>query len=72
MFTTPMIRAIQGRRFSVTMTPEGWAVREEQDDRIVRAVTYTDWHRVERALLAFERGHTGPETGLDRETDAPN
>ena len=72
MFTIPMIRAIQGRRFSVTMTPEGWAVREEQDDRTVRAVTYTDWHRVERALLAFERGHAGPDTDLDPEAGAPN
>lgn len=33
---------------------QGWEVREEHDSRVVRLVRYTDWHRVERALAAFE------------------
>lgn len=32
----------------------GWEVREEQDDRIVRRVRYTDWQRVERARTVFD------------------
>jgi hypothetical protein len=32
---------------------EGWDVRDEQDSRILRRVVYHDWHRVERASLAF-------------------
>ena len=55
MLTNPITRDVRGRRFTVTMTAEGWAVREEQGDRVVRAVTYTDWHRVERAMEMFER-----------------
>jgi len=39
------------RRIIVTRAAKlGWEVREERDDRVVRLVTYTDWHRVERAL----------------------
>jgi hypothetical protein len=28
-------------------------VRDEQDDRVLKRVHYTDWHRVERALQMF-------------------
>jgi hypothetical protein len=28
-------------------------VREEHDDRVLREASYSDWHRVERALSAF-------------------
>jgi hypothetical protein len=31
----------------------GWEVREEQDEKVVRKIQYTDWHRVERAMLTF-------------------
>lgn len=31
----------------------GWEVREEQDDTVLKQVWYTDWHRVERALQVF-------------------
>jgi hypothetical protein len=45
--TTPK----SNRRIIVTRgATQGWEVREERDDRVVRLVTYTDWHRVERAL----------------------
>ena len=33
----------------------GWDVREERDDTVVKRVNYSDWHRVERAILVFER-----------------
>jgi hypothetical protein len=55
MPSLPIIRDAHGRRFSVTTTPAGWVVREEHEDRIVRDVTYRDWHRVERAVANFER-----------------
>jgi hypothetical protein len=32
----------------------GWDVREERDSRVVRQITYRDWHRVERVMQAFE------------------
>ena len=43
------------RRLTVTRGPHGWHLTEEQDAHIVRDVTYTDWHRVERAVKVFER-----------------
>ena len=42
-------------RFTVSSSERGWEVREEQDQRIVRTSHYSDWHRVERAVLVFER-----------------
>jgi len=41
-------------RFTVTRGEVGWDVREERDSRVVRRATYTDWHRVERAIRVFE------------------
>jgi hypothetical protein len=42
------------KRFSIRESgKEGWEVREEQDNTVVRNVHYTDWHRVERALHVF-------------------
>ena len=42
------------RKFSIKdCGPEGWEVRDEQDDRILKQVCYKDWHRVERALSMF-------------------
>jgi len=32
---------------------DGWEVREEQDQHVVKQVLYTDWHRVERAMGLF-------------------
>lgn len=47
---------VQGytRRATVTRAQDGWIYREEADARVVRQVTYTDWHRVERAMRTFE------------------
>ena len=42
------------RRFLISgQGRDGWEVREEQDERVVKQVRYTDWHRVERALGMF-------------------
>ncbi len=61
MFTNQITRDLPGRRFTVTVTTAGWAVREERDSHIVRTITYTDWHRVERAMQRFERAADRPE-----------
>jgi hypothetical protein len=54
MYARVLKKADQVRTFTITSTADaGWEVREEQDSRTVRAVRYTDWHRVERAKLAF-------------------
>lgn len=37
------------RRYSISPTETGWEVREERDSKVVKKVSYQDWHRVERA-----------------------
>jgi hypothetical protein len=53
MVTDPSRPVNSARRCTVTRTTHGWDVREEDGSRIVRHATYTDWHRVERALAIF-------------------
>jgi hypothetical protein len=42
-------------QITVTRRDNGWEVRETRDSTLVRAQQYSDWHRVERAVQAFER-----------------
>ncbi len=54
MFVRSFRDADTVRRFTISdVTLEGWEVREEQNDAVIRAVRYNDWHRVERARLLF-------------------
>ena len=54
MYTRLFHKAAHTRKFIISLMGEsGWEVREEQDSRIVRRVSYHDWHRVERAKRAF-------------------
>jgi hypothetical protein len=47
-------KADQTHRFVITSSHgSGWEVREEQDSHVISSVRYTDWHRVERARMAF-------------------
>ena len=47
-------KADQTHRFLITNhTGSGWEVREEEDSQVIWSVRYTDWHRVERARMAF-------------------
>jgi len=41
-------------RMTIVSTQTGWEVRQERDGRLIKLVTYLDWHRVERALQLFE------------------
>ena len=50
-------------RVVVTRSPQGWDFKEEHDNLVVREKTYTDWHRVERAMQAFERRADAAEGG---------
>jgi len=54
MYARIFHKADQTRRFTITNAGgSGWEVREEQDSRVISSVRYTDWHRVERARMAF-------------------
>jgi hypothetical protein len=52
MFTKELTQGGHTRRFSITEAGAlGWELKVEQDSLVVRQVCYTDWHRVERALM---------------------
>ena len=54
MFAKELRQAGHIRKFSITdMGNAGWEVRDVQDDRVLKQICYTDWHRVERALSMF-------------------
>jgi len=54
MFAKELYRAGHTRKFSIRdLGASGWEIRDEQDDRVLKQVCYTDWHRVERALNMF-------------------
>ena len=54
MYKRTFRKANQTHRFVITNTGgSGWEVREEQNSRVISSVRYTDWHRVERARMAF-------------------
>ena len=46
-------------QITVTRRESGWEVLETRDSTLVRTKRYSDWHRVERALEAFERAAEG-------------
>ncbi len=52
MFAKELQQAGHTKKFTITEAgAEGWEARVEQDNHVVRRVRYTDWHRVERAVL---------------------
>jgi hypothetical protein len=53
MFAKELQQAGHVRKFSIVEGNAGWEVRDIQDDRVLKQVCYTDWHRVERALHMF-------------------
>lgn len=56
MFSRQLTRAGRTRSFVVTsLEAAGWEVRVEEDGAVIRRTRYSDWHRVERALLGLER-----------------
>ena len=56
MFARQLRRAHHVRSYSIAPAgQEGWEVRLEEDRTLRRLDHYRDWHRVERAMAAFER-----------------
>ena len=56
MFSKELRQAGHRRLFEVsTLRPNGWEVRVVEDSEVVRRASYSDWHRVERAINAMER-----------------
>ena len=54
MYKRTFRKADQTHRFVITNTDgSGWEVREEQDSQVISRVRHNDWHRVERARMAF-------------------
>jgi hypothetical protein len=57
MFAKELRQAGHIKRFTISQAgAEGWEVKVEQDNDVVRQVYYQDWHRVERAaqLMALQ------------------
>ena len=57
MYARALEHAGETRRFTISTATNtgGWDVIEERDSRIFWSIHYTDWHRVERARMAFAR-----------------
>lgn len=43
---------------TVTKQADGWEVRQTHDATVVRTQTFSDWHRVERAVMRFEQSES--------------
>ncbi len=56
MFARELRKDDHTRRFLIEEKGTGgWEIRVEEDDAVLRRICYTDWHRVERAMLGFSR-----------------
>jgi len=54
MYARNFRKADETLKFTITDAGDaGWEVREEQGAEVVKRIHYTDWHRVERARMAF-------------------
>ena len=56
MYLRTLTNSQQTRRYTIQkVAAAGWEARVEQDSRVISATLYQDWHRVERARMAFAR-----------------
>ena len=56
MYLRTLTNSHQTRRYTIQkLAAAGWEVRVEQDSRVISTALYMDWHRVERARMAFAR-----------------
>ena len=62
MITKEFVTPGHTTRFTITRDAQGWEVREERDNAIVKHANYADWHRVERALHSFELEQSRPDS----------
>ncbi len=56
MFTSQRTEDNRLIRLTVTRTHDGWEMRQEQDNAVIRVTHLNDWHRVERRIQMFEQG----------------
>ena len=60
MYVRFLTNTRHNRRFTVRpAVTKGWEVRDEFDATVLKAASYLDWHRVERAkaMFALEADH---------------
>lgn len=56
MFSREFTLAEHSRRFTVSASDSGgWELQVTQDRAVVLHRSYSDWHRLERAMSAIER-----------------
>ena len=56
MYLRTLTNSHQTRRYTIQkLAAAGWEVRVEQDSHVISTALYMDWHRVERARMAFAR-----------------
>lgn len=54
MFAKTLTDGSHTRHFRIEEAgDDGWDVQQVEDSRLIERKRYTDWHRVERALLRF-------------------
>ena len=56
-------------RLTVTRERQGWEILEERDNRVVRRVHCSDWHRVERTIGMFTMGSDAPPAPRHRKNE---
>ena len=60
MYARTLRKNDQTRRFTIRESAgSGWEVREEEGERLLACITYTDWHRVERARTILDARAAG-------------
>ena len=73
MFDKELTQAGHTKRFTISDAGSSvWEVKVEQDSQVVRSVFYTDWHRVERAVLVLSMQVSELEENGWRETAHQN
>jgi hypothetical protein len=55
LLVATLLRADDVRSYEVRRTAEGWESSARENQRILEARHYTEWHRVERSLTRFKR-----------------
>lgn len=56
MLSITLQRAEHVRTYSIhPLSGEGWIIKLEEDQRLMRHACYRDWHRVERTLARFQQ-----------------
>ena len=54
MYTRLLRKSSHTKTFTIRRhSSSGWHVLEQEDSRVILAVWYRDWHRVERAAQTF-------------------